>query len=159
MPTCTKCNNEKPIDEFKLTNMKPSLWCWVCILKAREKRQRRIRRREKYIVYGLCDPRTEECRYVGASAQSEVRLTQHIIDARNSVPGKSAKCDWICELIDNGLKPEMRTLEEVTAESVEAKEQYWINKLLNAGVMLTNSHGYTKQELAERFNRKASNGG
>ncbi len=87
-------------------------------------------------IYGLFDPRSGECRYIGKTGGTlEARLAGHIGDARRracEVP----RFRWINALAAHGLMPAIREL-EVCADWREA-EKRWIAKLKQQGVRLLN---------------------
>lgn len=148
---CPHCKQEKPFEHFRKWNTNDySLWCKDCHKKQREKRQQR-NQTEVYTVYGLFDPLTNECRYVGVTSQPKGRLSQHITDAKNGSAGNLPKCDWICDLLDIGLKPEMRTLEKTNAAESKVREEEWIYKMLSVGQRLFNSQGFSKEERKKRL--------
>lgn len=160
MRICTKCKLEKSEAEFRSNGRDYTLWCTSCIMAARE--QRRVRRQKitQCIIYGLFDPRTEECLYVGYTSQSPVtRVAQHLQDARRAKPGKSPKHDWLCDLMDNDLMPEFRVLEKSPVDTAVDREAFWIGAMLNQGVPLLNAFGYSKEQIAKRAaRRKLPNG-
>jgi hypothetical protein len=89
-------------------------------------------------VYALKDPRTNEFRYVGQSANLDARLIAHI---GNLVFQTEAKEKWIDELRSLGLKPDLEILEEIPKKRrflAEIIEIDWIDKLLVAGHELFN---------------------
>jgi hypothetical protein len=61
------------------------------------------------VIYGLYDPRTDELRYVGKTLTHLMRLryNSHIYDGRNA---KTHKGRWIAQLLEQGLKPDMKVL-------------------------------------------------
>jgi hypothetical protein len=109
----------------------------------------RIRRRKELKVYGLVDPRDGQIRYIGITLKSpRSRLRSHL-HLGNS--GSSAKKDWIRELRERDLKPDVTVLERreiIIPDSgtdhppPEAKEieKEWISKVEKRGCDLTNSN-------------------
>jgi hypothetical protein len=77
-------------------------------------------------IYMLIDPITNEVRYVGKTVGNiKYRLSAHISEAKRKT-SKSHKNSWIQSLLNEGLKPKVKLLEE-TLEDWEKLEQYWIN--------------------------------
>lgn len=84
-------------------------------------------------IYGLCDPRTQELRYVGVTNDLERRISQHLRD--RSI---SRKANWIRSLLKENYKPEMFVIEEVEESNWQEREQHWIGFYRGAGSDLTN---------------------
>ena len=84
-------------------------------------------------IYALVDPRTEAVRYVGRSDNLELRYKRHCL-----YPSPSRKGQWVKELRVEGLRPQLRVLEEVAREVAEAREVHWITVFLQEGANLTN---------------------
>jgi hypothetical protein len=77
-------------------------------------------------VYALKDPRTNEVRYVGSTLQEpHRRLQKHVLVAANAID-TTHKDNWIRELLDAGLRPELAVLETTTNAHVYECEQQWI---------------------------------
>ena len=90
-------------------------------------------------IYALCNPDSEEIRYVGKSVDPFYRLWGHIHEARASKKVKNQqKSEWIKNLLLQGEKPKLKILEEVLTEEWEQKEIYWIDKCINEGHKLLN---------------------
>jgi len=108
-----------------------------------------VKREKELKIYGLTDPRTDDIRYIGITLKDpEVRLRSHL-DLNK--PGSSAKKEWIRELRELDLKPEVRVLErqEIIISDLgtdhpphETKEieKEWISKMEKRGCDLTNSN-------------------
>lgn len=58
-----------------------------------------------WVIYGLVDPSTDECRYIGSTVNIKSRLTGHISEAKNDL-ANHRKATWIKSLLRQGLKPE-----------------------------------------------------
>lgn len=90
----------------------------------------------KFLIYGLFDPRTEACRYIGRSSSGLHRPRQHTNRARRE---SSHKSRWICQLLDMGLAPVVRVLQECSSpEELSPAEVLWITKARSLGWPLTN---------------------
>lgn len=87
-------------------------------------------------IYAMVDPRNGLVRYVGATTYAlERRLVFH---AHPRNPNQVMK-DWIAELADLGLKPEMKVLEYAEGGlSGFAREQHWILQMHAEGNPLIN---------------------
>jgi len=75
-------------------------------------------------IYALEDPETNHIRYVGKSVNPKARYNKHL--ARSFTTACPAAL-WINSLIQKGLKPTLLILEEVTEETWEDREIFWIN--------------------------------
>jgi len=87
------------------------------------------------IIYALCDPNSEEIRYVGQTSDSlSGRLSQHIWAAKRT--NKTFAHKWINSLLKQSLRPKIIVLESnaVWNES----EIRWIAKLRAKSYRLTN---------------------
>lgn len=86
----------------------------------------------KCYIYALCDPITQEVRYVGKSTNPTKRLRSHLNEK-----GETHKIRWIQSLLNTGEAPYLRILEEIV-DNWESRERYWISfykptgKLTNA---------------------------
>lgn len=118
-------------------------------------------------IYGLFDPETGECRYVGKTVQPlKARLRSHISMAIRH-PGGRKVSSWIASVVRNRSRPEIATLEESPDDWREA-ESFWIASLRLAGCRLTNlttggegCEGYrpteeTRRRLSEAAKRQFS---
>jgi hypothetical protein len=97
----------------------------------------------RFTVYGLVDPRDGSIRYVGRTGlPPETRLAGHLSSlGSQNTGGSKKKRAWLRELIEAGLKPGIRVLEDFAGEleAVDA-EGRWIAKGLAEGWPLTNGH-------------------
>lgn len=93
------------------------------------------RRDIERFIYALVDPRDDTVRYVGCAIDVEERFNQHLRDR-----GNTPKCEWLAELKRHGLLPGLEILEVVDGFfGAFSREDYWISKMLSAGMPLTNS--------------------
>jgi hypothetical protein len=94
----------------------------------------------EFLIYGLVDPQNGEIRYVGQSSVGLRRPNLHL--KRYVYDGRSRKLHvyrWIKSLVEKGLTPEVRVLEEVqTYEELNSREIEWIRSLREQGARLTN---------------------
>ena len=88
----------------------------------------------KYLIYGLKDPRTDEYRYVGKTSNGLSRAKSHLNHSHNPLVN-----DWVNELMANDYKPDVVILENVVNQfELVDKEKYWTGKLINDGYDLCN---------------------
>jgi hypothetical protein len=75
-------------------------------------------------IYVLKDPRNNSVRYVGATVSTlKKRLTGHVWDARHL--SGTRKVNWIKQLLELKLKPQIELLEET--EDWIVREKYWVS--------------------------------
>lgn len=88
-------------------------------------------------IYALIDPRTNEVRYVGASANPKKRARTIFI--RPKAPKLAA---WIDELKRAGWRPIQKILESrVSFAQWEEREQHWIAQFAPSGMLVNESIG------------------
>jgi hypothetical protein len=86
-------------------------------------------------IYALLDPLSGRIRYIGKSIMPKERLQNHINEVSNC-----HRSHWLQSLKKQGLKPEMRILEEVSEGACwQDREKYWIAMGKNLGWPLTNN--------------------
>ena len=112
-------------------------------------------------IYGLFDPRNYQLRYVGKADNVEKRLSQHIKQVKHRQYKNRYVCNWIRQLLSEGLTPSIEILEECTQDSWKEKEIAWITDCKKFGLKLCNltnggdgTQGYvfsdeTKQKLSD----------
>lgn len=86
-------------------------------------------------IYGLNDPTTGKCRYVGKAADPHKRFGKHLLIAGRRSTYKDC---WIQELAAQGLKPVLEVLDEVPALEWEFWEREYIRVFRMVGFSLTN---------------------
>lgn len=75
-----------------------------------------------HFVYALCEPGTEEIRYIGSSSDPEARLQSHTSDSASI-----GMREWVASL--NGAKPVLRLLQRANSSTeARALEREWIRK-------------------------------
>ena len=89
----------------------------------------------KTFIYMLIDPRNDEIKYVGKSDHPNQRLKEHIYMRYKK---RSHKNNWIIGLIDSGLQPILKVIEEIRYSNWEKRERYWIKYYKKQGYKLTN---------------------
>lgn len=95
-------------------------------------------------VYALVDPRDEQVRYVGYTKQAlNLRLTGHMCDKTGR-----KKSEWIAELKELGLRPQIIELEKTDMDSSDEMEHKWALYFLEQGANLTNGK-YTRAVKTE----------
>jgi hypothetical protein len=106
------------------------------------------------LIYSLIDPRSGEVRYVGKTLNAlSRRLTGHVSEARRKRRLGKHLChrdNWVLQLVDADLRPEIRLIEEVPFDQdwVE-REVFWIAhypNLTNISVGGDGSNGYVMTE-------------
>lgn len=87
------------------------------------------------MIYGLADPTTSECRYIGKTKESlTTRLRRHISHVNQ---GRTQHVsNWIRQLLSKNLKPEIFLIE--TAIDWQEAEIFWIEYFRFIGCHLTN---------------------
>lgn len=80
----------------------------------------------KYKIYCLKHPSTLEIKYIGVTISSlSTRLCQHKHDAVKKNSDKYVS-RWIRKVVSEGLFPIIELVEEVTKDTWEEREKYWI---------------------------------
>jgi len=93
------------------------------------------REQQNYVVYALIDPRNNEIRYIGITANPDRRLEEHSSGRGGNIPKRT----WITELYELGLTPRMQLLETgLSLSTALEKENFLIQHYLNTGKDLVN---------------------
>lgn len=88
-----------------------------------------------FYIYGLVDPETLECRYIGKSIDPWERLKSHMNDKQ-----KTHKVHWLQSLKRRGLEPIIVLFEMSCGnEPWDLAERFWIKRARRLGWPLTNS--------------------
>lgn len=82
-------------------------------------------------IYLLCQPQSLEPRYVGSTCDPHYRLGMHQCGTTSQ-----RMTEWVSDLRQQKLKPEMFILEIVSASEREDREKQWIEQLLQCGTLL-----------------------
>ena len=86
-------------------------------------------------IYALCDPDTDEIRYIGQTTNIELRYKQHL--SLNVISGKR-KYDWVKGLSEQSKKPTIKVLFVVPKENANDAERTAIHNALAKGFDLVN---------------------
>jgi hypothetical protein len=115
----------------------------------------------KVIIYTLNDPDTEEIRYIGRTKNSlNQRLNIHLWKAKRTQKPNHRE-SWLKSLLNQNKKPIIQYLTEIEGWSESYKlEQLLINKYINEGYNLVNSHdrgeGGIQRIFTEEHRKKLS---
>ena len=90
-------------------------------------------------IYALIDPITNNIKYIGKSNSPETRIRVHIHNAKFNKVSNVHLCRWINLLLNQGLEPELKIIEETTFEIWREREIYWIDFYQNK-FKLCNKH-------------------
>jgi hypothetical protein len=93
-------------------------------------------------IYGLYEPGSNVCRYVGKTCKDpSKRLAEHIADSANKM-ATSPRFNWIRKLAKSGARPEVRLIESVGEGEWQEREKFWIHEMRKVGHPLLNCmHG------------------
>lgn len=86
-------------------------------------------------IYGLLDPNTGKCRYVGKANNVEERYYHHLKESKKK---NLYKHNWIQQLLRQDKKPELKILEVCNELNWVEKEIWWINYFKKKKQTLTN---------------------
>ena len=89
-------------------------------------------------IYGLCDPRTKELRYVGKTRGNvRQRVRAHCCESSNH---GTHKLHWVMGLKAAGLRPYLVVLETVPEQEWREAETFWIQYMRFLGCRLVNAN-------------------
>jgi phage FluMu gp28-like protein len=87
-------------------------------------------------IYVLIDPRDNRIRYVGKANNTDVRLRNHVKEARK---GKTDhKAHWLRQVLNDGFYPILEIVEVCSIDNWQDREIYWIEQMKRRGYYLTN---------------------
>ena len=87
-------------------------------------------------TYGIIDPRNSEIKYIGCTSDPKARLYGHIASHK----GKTKVAQWVKELKQQGLKPEMVVLEYgLNHDKGRESESFWAEYFRALGANLLNT--------------------
>jgi predicted GIY-YIG superfamily endonuclease len=89
----------------------------------------------KVYIYTLEHPVTKEVRYIGKTKNPKERFHNHCNKLHNK---HTHKRNWINSLRNQGLKPKMNILDEVTESEWKYWEKFWIEQFRQWGFNLVN---------------------
>lgn len=92
---------------------------------------------ETTFIYGLNDPETGECRYIGKADNPKIRLSKHLSEGRNTEK-PCYRTNWLNSLTLRGLSPILEILDEVPKADWKLWERVWIKASRELGMNLTN---------------------
>ena len=84
-------------------------------------------------IYGLCDPISQQLRYVGKTINIERRLREHLLNKRRN----HLTC-WLWSLVKQDRQPEIFIIEETDKNEWQEAEQFWISYFKFIGADLVN---------------------
>ncbi len=92
-------------------------------------------------IYCLCDPRTNEIRYIGQTRQKLiVRLQRHISKAKTEQNQFNHRVCWIKSILERNERPIIQLIEEgLSQQEAIAREIYYIQKFRSEGIDLVNT--------------------
>ena len=88
-------------------------------------------------IYVLIDPRTEEIRYIGKTANPRQRYDAHVAPG-GSQRRNTRKNNWLKNLRNAKLAPKMVLIDEVDETEWQERERWWIAYGWSRGWLLTN---------------------
>jgi hypothetical protein len=89
-------------------------------------------------IYALLDPRTNQVRYIGKANNPKDRYSNHYNSARDK---NSHKRNWINNIRNDGLKPELAIIDEVPKTNWQYWEKFYIYLFKSWGFDLLNYTG------------------
>ena len=114
-------------------------------------------------IYALIDPRADEIRYVGQTANLKRRYSRHITDAKRGTEWYVSR--WVRLLLSFDLVPLIEMLEEIPANDWQWYEIWWIAYGKIIGWRLTNAtlggdglSGYVQSKETRRKKSEAMRG-
>lgn len=87
-------------------------------------------------VYGLCEPETDNVRYIGSSVNPKERYHGHLSASR--LYGSSPKEKWICALLEQGKKPTLKVFAATTERDRDRLESAYAYYFYSKGHNLLN---------------------
>lgn len=100
--------------------------------------QVKVSEKESYI-YVLCDPDTDEPRYVGWTVNVRKRLWDHVYEARKRQK-ITYKNNWVFSVLQRGKKPVVHVVDTIPPNVPWGDyERFWIARFRSEGADLTNA--------------------
>lgn len=100
-------------------------------------------------IYALCEPITQEVRYIGLTTNLATRYAQHI-SRSNYLESTNLKATWIRGLASRNLIPSFLVLQVTDVGHAEEIEEIWITYYLALGARLTNQDKVPNQVRTPR---------
>jgi len=100
-----------------------------------------------YRIYALIDPRDEQVKYIGCSRDLlRKRRDKHIGFAKKFFQEKwdGERNEWIRDLVDEDLRPEIKCLKETNEEEKDHWERYYISIYKKKGFLFNKTKGGQK---------------
>jgi hypothetical protein len=95
---------------------------------------------DKFIIYGLVDPRTGQLRYVGKSVKGLRRPRSHMAPWVLKKEGHTHKGHWVKSIVDAGLRPKIVIIEALDSPTaLYEHEHFWVTYFRAMGCPLTNA--------------------
>lgn len=88
-------------------------------------------------IYGILDPITNELRYVGQTINYNKRRREHLYRAKTNNKDNYLY-NWLGKLLCNNIVPEFIIIDEVSIESLDYWEVFYISYFKSIGCRLTN---------------------
>lgn len=93
----------------------------------------------RFIIYALSDPHTDEVRYIGKSSSGTRRAKVHMQESNLRIESNTYKTRWIKEVIRSGHLPKIEVIEVLSDDSLlNEAEVFWICQFRAWGFKLTN---------------------
>lgn len=94
-------------------------------------------------IYVLCDPNTQEVRYIGQAKNIQQRWLEHT--NYKECCKHTRKAEWVRTLMRAGTPPEIFVIETVTKAEALEREVLWIRRFMQIGARLTNQSYFVCQ--------------
>lgn len=110
-------------------------------------------------IYSLKNPENNEIKYIGQTDNIRRRFNDHLRKSLNPNDSEyeTYKSRWIRKLLNEGVNPVLDIIEECdTIEISNNREKFWIEKMTEMGVKLTNSYVNDVTEFSEETKKKMS---
>lgn len=95
---------------------------------------------DTHYIYALVDPISKEFKYIGQTRNLKQRFDGHINSSSVYSSGNKKKHEWIAQLRELGLKPDIKIIEECTFENALKRETYHIRQYFAKGCKLLNNN-------------------
>lgn len=89
-------------------------------------------------IYAMCDPDTQQVKYIGQATSPKDRCDGHVWESRHP-SHKSLKCVWIRQLASEGKRPMLKILLKVSMACAIEYEKIMIIHYKKSGANLVNT--------------------